>query len=154
MDRLGHTLKLYKKVHCEENFVFNSKIDKFLEFDNKISDLKTKKTEYLKVIQGLDKQISNTTDERLNYGIKHYLDKQKRQELLETAAKYGYSPEKLSQLQKYVEEWNQDVITNDVLDSFRMIEQFVYENQETYKGNIMYKFSKFLSNEGRNSNEN
>lgn len=134
--------------------MFNSKIDKFLEFDNKISDLKTKKTEYLKTIQGLDEQISNTFDERLNYGIKYYLDKQKRQELLETAAKYGYSPEKLGQLQKYVEEWNQDVITNDVLDSFRMIEQFVYENQETYKGNIMYKFSKFLSNEGRNSNEN
>lgn len=51
----------------------------------------TKKTEYLKMIQGLDEQISNTIDERLNYGIKHYLDKQKRQELLETAVKYGYS---------------------------------------------------------------
>lgn len=134
--------------------MFSGKIDKFVEFDNKISDLNTKKTEYLKMIQGLDEQLSNTVDERLNYGIKYYLDKQKRHELLELAAQYGYSPEKLSQLRKYVDEWNQDVITNDVLDSFRMVEQFVYDNQETYKGNIMYKFSKFLSSGGRNSNEN
>lgn len=134
--------------------MFNGKIDKFLEFDNKISNLNSKKNEYLKMIQRLDEQISNTNDEKLNYGIKHYLDKQKRQELLELAAKYGYSPEKLSQLQKYVDEWNQDVITNDVLDSFRMVEQFVHENQEPYKGNIMYKLSKFLNNEGGNSYEN
>ena len=134
--------------------MFSGKIDKFVEFDNKISDLKTKKTECLKMIQGLDEQLSNTVDERLNYGIKYYFDKQKRHELLELAAQYGYSPEKLSQLRKYVDEWNQDVITNDILDSFRMVEQFVNDNQETYKGNIMYKFSKFLSNDGRNSNEN
>lgn len=134
--------------------MFNNKIDKFSKYDNKISDLKTKKTEYLKMIQGLDEQISNTAEERLNYGIKHYLDRQKRQELLKTAEKYGYSPEKLGWLQKYVEEWNQDVITNDVLDSFRMVEQFVNDNQESYKENIMYKFSKLLSDEGRNSNEN
>ena len=57
--------------------MFSGKIDKFVEFDNKISDLKTKKTEYLKMIQGLDEQLSNTVDERLNYGIKYYLDKQK-----------------------------------------------------------------------------
>ncbi len=134
--------------------MFNSKIDKFTEFDNRISELRTEKTECLKMIQGIDKQISNTVDERLNYGIKYYLDRQERQELLEAAARYGYSPEKLSQLQKYVDEWNQDVITNDILDSFRMVEQFVQDNQEIYKGNIMYKFSKFLSKEGRNSNEN
>lgn len=78
----------------------------------------------------------------------------KREELLENAEKYGYSPEKLRELKVYVDEWNQDCVTNDVLDSFRVIEEFVKDNQEQYKGNIMYKFSKFLSDEGRNSNEN
>lgn len=68
--------------------------------------------------------------------------------------KYGYSPEKLRELKVYVDEWNQDCVTNDVLDSFRVIEEFVKDNQEQYKGNIMYKFSKFLSDEGRNLNEN
>ena len=49
--------------------MFNSKIDKFTTYDNKISDLKTKKTEYLKMIQGIDEQISNIVDERRDYGI-------------------------------------------------------------------------------------
>lgn len=57
--------------------MFNSKIDKFTTYDNKISDLKTKKTEYLKMIQGIDEQISNIVDERRDYGIKQYLDKKK-----------------------------------------------------------------------------
>lgn len=134
--------------------MFNSKIDKFTTYDNKISDLKTKKTEYLKMIQGIDEQISNTVDEKRDYGIKHFLDREKRKELLENAEKYGYSPEKINELRVFIDEWNQDCVTNDVLDSFRLIEEFVKNNQEQYKGNIMYKFSKFLSNEGRNSNEN
>lgn len=134
--------------------MFNSKIDKFTTYDNKISDLKTKKTEYLKMIQGIDEQISNIVDERRDYGIKQYWDKKKREELLKNAEKYGYSPEKLHELKVYVDEWNQDCVTNDVLDSFRVIEEFVKDNQEQYKGNIMYKFLKFLSDKGRNSNEN
>ena len=134
--------------------MFNSKIDKFTKYDNKISDLKTKKTEYLKMIQGIDEQISNTVDEKRDYGIKHYLDREKRKELLENAEKYGYSLEKINELRVFIDEWNQDCVTNDVLDSFRVIEEFVKNNQEQYKENIMYKFSKFLSNEGRNSNEN
>lgn len=137
-----------------KKIVFNSKIDKFTTYDNKISDLKTKKTEYLKMIQGIDEQISNTVDEKRDYGIKHYLDREKRKELLENAEKYGYSPEKINELRVFIDEWNQDCVTNDVLDSFRVIEEFVKNNQEQYKENIMYKFSKFLSNEGRNSNEN
>lgn len=60
-----------------KKLVFNSKIDKFTTYDNKISDLKTKKTEYLKMIQGIDEQISNIVDERRDYGIKQYLDKKK-----------------------------------------------------------------------------
>lgn len=134
--------------------MFNSKIDKFTTYDNKISDLKTKKTEYLKMIQGIDEQISNTVDEKRDYGIKHYLDREKRKELLENAEKYGYSLEKINELRVFIDEWNQDCVTNDVLDSFRVIDEFVKNNQEQYKENIMYKFSKFLSNEGRNSNEN
>ena len=134
--------------------MFNSKIDKFTTYDNKISDLKTKKTEYLKMIQGIDEQISNTVDEKRDYGIKHFLDREKRKELLENAEIYGYSPEKINELRVFIDEWNQDCVTNDVLDSFRLIEEFVKNNQGQYKGNIMYKFSKFLSNEGRNSNEN
>lgn len=145
---------IFRIYYERKKLVFNSKIDKFTTYDNRISDLKTKKTKYLKMIQYIDEKISNTVDEKRDYGIKHYLDRKQREELLETAEKYGYSPEKINELRMYVDEWNQDCVTNDVLDSFRVIEKFVKDNQESYKENIMYKFSKFLSNEGRNSNEN
>ena len=62
--------------------MFNSKIDKFTAYDNKISDLKTKKTECLKMIQGIDEQISNIVDERRDYGIKQYLDKKKKRRII------------------------------------------------------------------------
>ena len=134
--------------------MFNSKIDKFTMYNNKISDLRHKKTEQVKIIQGIDEKISNTVNEKLDYGIKYFLDREKRKELLENAEKYGYSPKIINELRVFIDEWNQDCVTNDVLDSFKFLEEFVKDNQEPYKGNIMYKFSKFLSNEGRNSNEN
>lgn len=134
--------------------MFNNKIDKFKVYDNEISNLKSKKTEHLKIIQGIDEQINNTVNEKRDYGIKYFLDREKRKELLKNAQKYGYSPEKINELKIFVDEWNQDCVNNDVLDSFRVIEEFVKDNQDSYKENKMYKFSKFLSNEGRNSNEN
>jgi len=127
--------------------VFNSKIDKFTAYDNKIADLRTREVECFKMIQGLEEQISNMIDEKRDYGIKRYLDKRKREELLEKAEEYGYSLEKINELRRYVEEWNQDCVTIDVLDSFKVIEEFVKNNQEPYKSSIMYKFSKLTSNE-------
>lgn len=126
--------------------MFNNKIDKFKVYDNEISNLKSKKTEHLKIIQGIDEQINNTVNEKRDYGIKYFLDREKRKELLKNAQKYGYSPEKINELKIFVDEWNQDCVNNDVLDSFRVIEEFVKDNQDSYKENKMYKFSKFLSN--------
>lgn len=130
--------------------MFNSKIDKFTAYDNKIADLRTREVECLKMIQGLEEQISNMIDEKRDYGIKRYLDKRKREELLEKAEEYGYSLEKINELRKYVEEWNQDCVTIDVLDGFKVMEEFVKNNQEPYKTSIMYKFSKLMSNERGN----
>lgn len=134
--------------------MFNSKIDKLSSYDNEISKLKTQKTEYLMLIQGLDEKISNKLDEKRDYGINYYMDKGKRETLLETAEKYGYSPRKIQELRRYVDEWNQDNVTNDVLDSFRTLEEFIKNNQESYKENIMYKISKLFDGERGNSNEN
>ena len=59
--------------------MFNSKIDKFTAYDNKIADLRTREVECFKMIQGLEEQISNMIDEKRDYGIKRYLDKRKRE---------------------------------------------------------------------------
>lgn len=133
--------------------MFNGKIDKFTEFDNQISSLNSDKLEHLREIKKIDDEISNKEDERLNYGIKYYLEKKKRESLLSKAKAYGYSEQKIKALIPYVDNWNQDIITTDIIDSFRMLEKFVNDNQENYKGNMLYKFSKFFNGEGGNINE-
>ena len=81
----------------------------------------------------------------LSYGIKYYLEREKRESLLRQAKAYGYSEQKINALIPYVDNWNQDIITKDIIDSFRMLEKFVNDNQESYKGNALYRFSKKLS---------
>ena len=127
--------------------MFNGKIDKFTEFDNQISNLNSDKLEHLREIKKLDDEISNKEEERLNYGIKYYLEKGKRESLLSQAKEYGYSETKINALMPYVDNWNQDIITKDIIDSFRMVEKFVNDNQDNYKVNIFYKFSKFINGE-------
>lgn len=128
--------------------MFNGKIDKFTaEFDNQISNLNSDKLECLREIKKLDDEISNKEEERLNYGIKYYLEKGKRENLLSQAKAYGYSETKINALMPYVDNWNQDIITNDIIDSFRMVEKFINDNQDNYKKNILYKFSKLFNGE-------
>lgn len=127
--------------------MFGGKIDKFTEFDNQISNLNSNKLEHLNEIKKIEDEITNKEEERLNYGLKYYLEKEKRENLLNQAKEYGYSEIKIDFLRHYVDNWNQDIITKDIIDSFRMVEKFVNDNQGNYKKNIFYKFSKNFSGE-------
>lgn len=127
--------------------MFGGKIDKFTEFDNQISNLNSNKLEHLNEIKKIEDEITNKEEERLNYGLKYYLEKEKRENLLNQAKEYGYSEIKIDFWRPYVDNWNQDIITKDIIDSFRMVEKFVNDNQGNYKKNIFYKFSKNFSGE-------
>lgn len=134
--------------------MFNNKIDKFEQYDNKISALSQEELELTKRLADVKKEKETLQLERRDFGIKCYLDKEKRREILEQARKLGYSPDKLNELEPYIENWNQDVIDNDKLDSFRIIDKFIINNQEPYNENILYKISQFFSDRGGNRNEN
>lgn len=134
--------------------MFNNKIDKFEQYDNKISALSQEELELTKRLADVKKEKETLQLERRDFGIKCYLDKEKRREILEQARKLGYSPDKLNELEPYIENWNQDVIDNDKLDSFRIIDKFIINNQEPYNENILYKISQFFSDRGGNGNEN
>ena len=134
--------------------MFNNKIDKFDQYDNKISTLSQEELELTKKLENIKKEKEALQLERRDFGIHYYLDKNKRKELLEQAQKLGYSPDKLNDLMPYIENWNQDVVDNDKLDSFRIVEKFINDNQEPYKENILYKISQLFSDRGGNKNEN
>lgn len=118
--------------------MFNNKIDKFEQYDNKISALSQEELELTKRLADVKKEKETLQLERRDFGIRCYLDKEKRREILEQARKLGYSPDKLNELEPYIENWNQDVIDNDKLDSFRIIDKFIINNQEPYNENILY----------------
>jgi hypothetical protein len=134
--------------------VFNNKIDKFDEYDNKISNLSQEELELSKKLADIRENKEKLQLERRDYGIQYYLDKVKRQTIIELAEQFGYSPDKLEELRPYIENWNQDIVDNDRLDSLRMVEKFVNDNQEPYTKNILYKLAQLFSDKGGNSNEN
>lgn len=141
--------------------MFNKKIDEFSNYNNQISNLMANKLECLEKIDtinnqisDLDKQINNLKKERLDYGLHYYLDKEKRQYLLQQARKYGFSESKINSLSPFIDNWNQDIITNETLDMLNLIENFIKNNEESYKNNVMYKLSKLFHGEGNIINEN
>lgn len=134
--------------------MFNNRINKIKECGNKISDLNTKKIKYLKKkqvieekIKIIDEEISNIDEEKFSHEFQLYLNKERREELLQNAEKYGYSHKKICELKEISDEWNQDRIGRNELDSFRDVEVYVKNNREPYKGNFFYKFSKIFSNQ-------
>lgn len=134
--------------------MFNNKIDKLDQYDNKISTLSQQELELTKKIDDIRKEKEKLKLERRDIGIQNYLDKDKRIKILEQAQKLGYSPNKLSDLRPYIENWNQDVVDNDKIDSFRIAEEFIANNQEPYKSNFLYKISQIFSDRGGKNNEN
>lgn len=134
--------------------MFGNRIDRFDEYDNKISGLEQEELELLKRISDIKKNKEKLQLERRDFGIQYYGSKTKRQKLFELAQKYGYSPEKLNEMKPFLEDWNQDVVNNDKLDSLRVIEKFVNDNQEPYTQNIFYRVYQCFTDKGGNSNEN
>ncbi len=134
--------------------MFKNKIDQFEEYDNKIQALNQQELEHLKEISNIREAKKKLEIERRDCGIRTYLEKEKRERILEQARQYGYSYEKLEELQNFVNTWNQDVVDNDIIDSFRMIEAFIEDNQAAYKKNIFYRVSKCFADRGGNSDEN
>ena len=124
--------------------MFNNKIDKFDEYDNKISNLSQEELELSKKLADIRENKEKLQLERRDYGIQYYLDKVKRQTIIELAEQFGYSPDKLEELRPYIENWNQDIVDNDRLDSLRMVEKFVNDNQEPYTKNILYKLAQLF----------
>lgn len=134
--------------------MFRNRIDRFDEYDNRITDLEQEKLELVKRLSDIEKEKEKLQLERRDFGIQYYGNKLKRQKLFELADKYGYSPEKLNEMRPLLETWNQDVVNNEELDSLRIIEKFVNDNQESYTQSIFYKVYQCFTDKGGNSNEN
>ena len=119
------------------------------KYDDQINNLNNQKLEYQKEIKKINSEVDNLQNNRRDAGLAHYGDKKKREELIEKGRASGYSETKLGMLQSYIEEWNQDNVTNEILDDFTILEQFVAECY-SYQNNTLYRISNFFSAGGGN----
>lgn len=123
--------------------MFNNKIDEFQRYDNEIYNLEQKEIELKKELQNIETKKESLRMKRRDYGISYFQDVEKRNEILETAKECGFSPTKIKDLEPYLKSWNQDIIDNDIINSFRLVEKYVDERRP-YKNNSFYRLSKIL----------
>lgn len=120
----------------------------FLEqLDNNI---KCKRQEKLEI----DNELNDLESQKKDYGLNKYLDKNFRLSILNNAENLGYSKTDIQRMKYYVEEWNQDNVTIEVIDNFRNIESFIKQYEPASNKSTLYKIGLFIKNEGGNSNEN
>lgn len=134
--------------------MFIKKTDKIDDYNNQIKLAKNEILELTRKLESKKEELNNISNEKRDYGIHKYLSKEYRVSLLSQAKALGYSIQIIEKLEQYVEEWNQDVITDDIIDSFKIIEEFIKNKQEPYKDSIVYKIGKFFDCNGGNGNEN
>lgn len=113
------------------------KRDKLDEYDNDIADK-------FREINKINNEIMKTEKKKHEYGFNLFNNKQKRRDIISEADKYGFSKKKIEIMNQYANEWNQDNVTNDVIDVFHLAEKFVKNCQEGYKNNFLYKLSKMI----------
>ena len=116
-------------------------------YDNQLGRIRQEKLGLKKRLQELDELENNTLSERKNAGIKKYLDENKRNNILNEAEKLGFSHEAIEKLRDIARDWNQDNVSNDIIDEFVNLESYI-ENQAPHKKNPLYRLGDMLNFSG------
>lgn len=72
-----------------------------------------------------EKREQKLNKEWLEAGLEEYQEKERRKKIIEEAKKTPYSPSKITQMEVYINEWNADIVTEDVLDEFVKMEEHI-----------------------------
>lgn len=128
------------------------KKDPIKTYDNQLGKIDQEELQLIKRLEDLRKLKEDTLDNRRNAGLRKYMNESKRNNLLQEAERLGYSHDDIARLKKHSDDWNQDNISNEVIDEFENLGKYI-KAQAPYKGNPLYKVCVTL-NLGGNENEN
>lgn len=128
------------------------KKDPIKTYDNQLGKLDQEELWLMKRLEDVRKLKADTLDNRRNAGPKKYMNAGKRNNLLSEAERLGYSHDEIARLKKCSDDWNQDNISNEVIDEFENLGKYI-KSQASYKDNLLYKVCDILSL-GGNENEN
>lgn len=128
------------------------KKDPIKTYDNKLGKIDQEKLQLMKRLEYLSKVEKDILDNRRNAGLKKYMNEGNRNDLLQEAERLGYSHDDIERLKKYSDDWNQDNISNEIIDEFENIGKYI-KAQAPYKDKLLYKICDGL-NLGGNENAN
>lgn len=117
-------------------------------FDNKLGKLDQEELDIRNRLSQIEQERKNLLNQRKNAGIKKYMSRDKRNELLNEGKDLGFSLSELKILEYYNDHWNQDTITNDAITDFDNLEKYVIE-QAPYKTNLLYRLGNIYHNGGK-----
>lgn len=97
------------------------------EYDNQLGKIQQEKLQLKQRMEELENLEKNTLEDRKDVGLRMYMREEKRERLLSEAEELGFSHELIEELRKKTKDWNQDNITNEIIDEFENLNLFVYE---------------------------
>lgn len=128
------------------------KKDPIKTYDNQLGKIDQEELQLLKRLEDLRKLKEDTLYNRRNVGLRKYMNESNRNDLLKEAERLGYSHDDIAKLKKYSDDWNQDNISNEIIDEFENLGKYI-RAQAPYKDNLLYKVCDIL-NLGGNENAN
>lgn len=123
-----------------------------VQYDNQLGKIRQEKLQLKKRLEELDDQEIDTLNNRRDAGIKKYMSNEKRKRLLDEAETLGFSHEEIQALRVYVDNWNQDIVTNAIIDELENLEKYI-EKQAPHKKNPLYKLGGLTNSCGGNEND-
>lgn len=108
------------------------------EYDNKLGKIQQEKLQIKKRLEELEILETNTLENRKDAGLRMYMKVEKREKLFLEAEELGYSHEIIENLRNQTEDWNQDNITNEVLDEIENLNVYIKKTSSTQKKPIVF----------------
>ena len=107
------------------------------EYDNQLGKIQQEKTWLKKRMEELEELEKNTFDIRRDTGLRMYMNEDKRERLLREAEELGFSHEGIEELRIRIKDWNQDNVSNEIIDELENLKKYI-KRQSSYKKNPLY----------------
>lgn len=79
----------------------------------------------------LDKEKEITLQNKIDIGLRIYMKKEFRDKIIREAEKLGYSHKLVKNVRDQAKDWNQDVITTDVIDELKNMQEHVKKQKNS-----------------------
>lgn len=129
------------------------KKNSLIEYDNQLGKIDQEKLKLKQRMDELEELEKNTLEERKNVGFRMYMKQEKREKLLSEAEELGFSHKLIEKLREQTKDWNQDSITNEIIDEFENLNTYI-KVQAPHKKNPLYFIGGIGNIKGGNENDN